>query len=287
MSDHAPDTIRFEQPIVILSAPRSGSTLLFETLARAKGVHTIGGESHRVIEGMPVLSTASRGYDSNRLEAADAPDDVIGELRARFGQALRDRGGRQPEAGESVRFLEKTPKNILRIPFMREVFPGVKFVVLFRDPRAVLSSMMEAWRSGHFVTYPRLPEWHGLPWSLLLVPGWQRMSGRPLEEVVAYQWACATYVMLKDLEDVPEADWLPIRYEDLVADPARQVDGLCQWLDVEWDEPLHKLPLSRFTLSAPSEDKWRQNEAAILRVMPLVQQIQAQVDALLARRASA
>ena len=47
--------IEFDRPVFILSPPRSGSTLLFETLARAPGVYTIGGESHRIFESVPTL----------------------------------------------------------------------------------------------------------------------------------------------------------------------------------------------------------------------------------------
>mgnify|MGYP003593273794 FL=1 len=151
--------ISFDKPVVILSAPRSGSTLLFETLARAPGLHTIGGESHRAIEGIPSLHPAGRGFASNRLEASDAPPEVAEALRKRFVANLRDRDGTPAPDGGSIRLLEKTPKNVLRIPFMRQVFPDARFVVLWRDPRAVLSSMIEAWRSGHFVTYPILPGW--------------------------------------------------------------------------------------------------------------------------------
>ena len=46
---------RFDRPIIVLSSPRSGSTLLFETLLRAPGLYTVGGESHVQIEGMGEL----------------------------------------------------------------------------------------------------------------------------------------------------------------------------------------------------------------------------------------
>ena len=42
----------FDRPLIILAAPRSGSTLLFETLAESPGVWTVGGESHSFIEGI-------------------------------------------------------------------------------------------------------------------------------------------------------------------------------------------------------------------------------------------
>lgn len=276
-----------DRPIVVFSAPRSGSTLLFETLARAPGVHTVGGESHRIIESIPSLHPAARDYASNRLDAGDATQDVVADVRARFHAALRDRDGQPPLPGTSPRLLEKTPKNILRVPFMRKVFPDARYVVLFREPAAVLSSMIEAWRSGHFVTYRQLPGWQGPPWSLLLVPGWQRVSGRPLEEIVAYQWGRAMHVLLEDLEALPASSWMPVRYEALVADPQAQVARLCAWLALDWDMELRQLPLSRFTVSAPQPGKWRRNEAQIRRVLPLVEGIQARVEALLAGRAEA
>src|SRR6202007_1022499 len=95
---------------------------------------------------------------------------------------MRDRGG-HPAA--HLRLLEKTPKNALRVPFLAAAFPDAIFVSLYRDPRETLSSMLDAWRSGQFVTYPGLPEWSGPPWSLLLIPGWPALAGRPLSEIVA------------------------------------------------------------------------------------------------------
>lgn len=272
--------VRFDRPVIILSAPRSGSTLLFETLSRAPDVYTIGNESHRVIEGLPEFNGERRGFVSNRLLATDATDQMAAEVRMRFADALRDREGVPPRPMQPVRFLEKTPKNILRVPFMRKLFPDAKFVVLFRDPRAVLSSMMEAWRSGLFVTYRRLPEWQGLPWSLLLVDGWRQVNGRPLEEVVAYQWARGMSVLLDDLEALSPSEWISLRHEDLIADPQGQIKSLCTTLGLGWDSIIQQLPNSKVTLTVPGFEKWRRNEEAILRVMPLIEQVQTRAERL-------
>jgi hypothetical protein len=91
-----------------------------------------------------------------------------------------------------VRVLEKTPKNALRVPFIDRVFPQAHFVYLYRDVRETLASMIEAWQSGRFVTYPELPDWRGPPWSLLLVPGWRELAGKPVAEIVAAQWQATT-----------------------------------------------------------------------------------------------
>ncbi|MCI5127691.1 MAG: hypothetical protein D3907_04145, partial [Candidatus Electrothrix sp. AUS3] len=45
----------FHKPIFILSAPRAGSTLLFETLLRFPDVWSTGEENHEVIERLPGL----------------------------------------------------------------------------------------------------------------------------------------------------------------------------------------------------------------------------------------
>ncbi len=44
-----------EAPIFIVSAPRSGSTLLFETLAASSQLCTVGGEAHWLVEGIEGL----------------------------------------------------------------------------------------------------------------------------------------------------------------------------------------------------------------------------------------
>jgi hypothetical protein len=144
--------------------------------------------------------------------------------------------------------------------------------------------MMEAWRSGHFVTYRRLPEWQGLPWSLLLVDGWKQVSGRPLEEVVAYQWARGMSVLMDDLDTLPPSDWIPLRHEDLVADPQEQVRRLCSGLDLDWDLAIQRLPFSKVTLSPPDPEKWRRNADSILRVMPSVEQVQARAERMISMR---
>lgn len=276
--------VRFDRPVIILSPPRSGSTLLFETLSCAPGVYTIGNESHRVIEGHAGFNPEVRGFLSNRLLASDASAQVAAEVRSHFATALRDRQGVPPTPTQSVRFLEKTPKNILRVPFMRKLFPDARFVVLFRDPRAVLSSMMEAWRSGKFVTYRRLPGWQGLPWSLLLVEDWQRVNGKSLEEVVAHQWIRGMSVLLDDLDTLPSSDWIPLRYEDLIADPQGEIKGLCAELGLNWDLVIQQLPFSKVTLTPPEHEKWRRNEDAIMRVMPLLEQVRLRTERMLSAR---
>ncbi|MEO1672044.1 MAG: aspartyl/asparaginyl beta-hydroxylase domain-containing protein, partial [Cyanobacteria bacterium J06631_2] len=151
---------KFERPIFIVSAPRSGSSFLFETLAKSSSVWTIGGESHGIFESIPQLQPEHKGYKSNSLGIEDADLGTAVNVKLNFSQKLRDSQGNSLSREVSgVRMLEKTPKNALRIPFLNAIFPDALFIYLYRDPHENVSSIMEAWQSGRFVTYPNLPNW--------------------------------------------------------------------------------------------------------------------------------
>jgi len=261
----------YDRPIFIISPPRSGSTLLFETLAKARGLYTIGRESHALIEGTPGLSASELGYDSNRLDATAATPGLIEALRSRFFAELADRDGHAP-GQRPIRMLEKTPKNALRIPFLAKVFPEAQFIYLHRDPRETLSSMIEAWQSGGFRTYANLPGWTGLPWSLLLVPGWRELIGRPLPEIVAAQWDTTTRILLDDLAALPPERCHVVRYDAFIADPETEMSRLCGVLGLDWDRSLDAaLPLSRYTVTEPAPGKWRRHADLINQVLPGLQ----------------
>ena len=249
---------RIVDPVFVVCPPRSGSSLLFETLQRSPSLATIGGESHEVIEGIAALTPAQHDWSSNRLDASDATDGVIAHLKERFAGRMRDRDGR-PSRGPT-RLLEKTPKNALRIPFLARAFPDARFVFLYRDPRETVSSMLDAWRSERFVTYRDLPGWDGPPWSLLLTPGWRDLAGRPLGELVSLQWSTTVDAMLDDLAALDVDQWCVASYDRLVAEPLTEIQRLCEFLDIEWDDELAEpLPHSRHTLDSPHPDKWRRN----------------------------
>jgi hypothetical protein len=281
----------FDRPIIILAAPRSGSTLLFETLGEAPGIWTVGGESHQFIEGFRPLNPNSGKVDSNRLDAGHATERIIIELRRRFADCLRDRDGheftRQHNVG-SLRFLEKTPKNALRQPFLEKVFPGALYVYLFRDPRSNISSMIEAWKTGRWTTYPRLRGWRGPPWSLLLPPGWQALSGRPLPEICAFQWATANRVILDDLATLPTDRWMACDYSGLTDRTGQTIERICRFAGLEMDARLQQrvrgaLPHSRYTQTAPDPEKWRRNEDLIIPVLDSVEEVWKRCERVLAQ----
>lgn len=252
-----------------MSTPRSGSTFLYEILEQAPGLFTTGQESHYLIEDIPGLAPPQRGWTSNRLTADDVTPERSDLICSEFYRQARDRDGVSPSG--PVRILEKTPKNALRVPFFDAIWPDALFVYLYRDVRETLASMMEAWASGAFRTYPNLPGWAGYPWSLLLVPDWRRLIGRPLPEIVAQQWATTTEILIRDLEAISPDRLRTLTYDELRRSPQSVVTGLASSLDIAWDRQLGPdLPFSKTTVSRPRPDKWRRLEAAIDAIYPIV-----------------
>ena len=267
----------FIKPIFIVAAPRSGSTLLFETLSNFKNLWTLGGESH-FIENIPKLHPKSCGYHSNRLTQQDLTPQISLALRRAFTEKLCDREGLSylqlplKQRPQQVRFLEKTPKNALRIPFLQALFPDALFIHLQREVIANISSIIEGWRSQKFVTYPNLPGWYEKSWSFLLPPGWSALKGSAIAEIATYQWQIANDFIEQDLEALPESSWCRVHYEELVANPQQVIAQIAEFVGLKTDQHLENvlasaLPLSRYTLSPPNTNKWRKHQPEIAAIL--------------------
>lgn len=232
-----PADLRFDRPVFLVGSPRSGVSLLHDTLMRAPDVFAVHGAAHALIEATPALDVRQRGFDSNRLDASDATPTVVNAVRARLADAARDREGNAPPAGP-FRFLDKLPKNALRIPFLARAFPQARFIYYHRDPREVLAQMLLAWHSGRYRTYIDLPDWPRAQWALALTPGWRALRGKPLAEIVAGQWHSATQVLLDDLDALSPDCWRVVRHADFLSSPSGEIARLCLSLGYDWDRPL-------------------------------------------------
>jgi len=275
----------FDRPVIIVAAPRSGSTALFETLQVTPQFMSVGGEAHWLVEGFKALVPGgSAGVDSNRLTDRQMSPQLAVAMQARLTEKLRDGAGKPFANEDSVRLLEKTPKNALRIPFFNALFPDARFVFLWRQPEENISSIIDAWRAGGWITYPKLQGWDGPPWSLLLPPGWQSLKGRPLAEIAAYQWSETNRIIMDDLEALPAERRHVVRYDDFVANPGAAIQGIASFAAIDFDPALTErtagdLPNSRYTLEAPRPDKWRKNAAEIEPLIPGLEAMRQRLQA--------
>ena len=224
-----------ERPIFIVAPPQSGAPLLHETLGRSPSLWTADRADRPVFDGLPALDPAQRDWDSNRLTADDVDEATRQQLRESLVAAFEARNGDRPSGDNSLRLLDRTAKNALRVPFLNAVFPDATFIYLYRDPVGSLLSMLEAWESGAFVTYPQLPGWQGKKWSLLLVPGWRDLAGMRLPEIVTEQWIKSTRILLDDLEQLAPERWCMLDLPSLIERPREEVNRLSEFLGIEWE----------------------------------------------------
>jgi hypothetical protein len=118
--------------------------------------------------------------------------------RVIYGNAL-DRSGKRF-------FLDKTPRYYLIIPELLDLFPQAHFVILLRNPMAVLASELKTYVNGD---WPRLAN---VKIDLLSAP-------RLLAEAIE-QHAQRLHV---------------VQYEALVSNPEQQIASLCQSLEIAFD----------------------------------------------------
>ena len=199
------------KPIFVLSLLRSGSTMLQSILATHVDVATAPEPSIL----LPCLySTRSSGIYTNyhhavirrRIErfCQDLPngtDDYL-EAAREFAMELYRKA-----AGRDVRyFLDKTPSYAFIAEEVIRLFPDGKFIFLWRDPLAVVSSTVRTFCQG---------EWRVLRWNAHfyeglagLIAAWEKHSDR----------ACA------------------VRYEDFVSRPEAELARLMAYLELPYDQ---------------------------------------------------
>jgi hypothetical protein len=260
------------QPIFLLGCPRSGTSVLTAILQHSPEVAGLPGEGHVLWEALH--HPKYHGWRSNELGAQDASE----RDRRFFSAAMR-------AIARGKRFLDKTPKNSLRIPYLLALFPDADFVFIKRRGADNVNSLIQGWRAEpRFVTY-NLPvgsdrERARFSWSFVLIPGWRDLLGAPLEEICARQYVASNEAVLANAALVDPARWTSILYEDLVASPedevARLVDRLGLALTPEMRRiarELERLPINIVT--PPRAGKWRvENRAAVERVLPLIADVE-------------
>ena len=268
------------RPILLIGCPRSGTSILLQALLRSRALRSVQSEGHILwdVHHHP----RNRGWDSDALDADAITERERSYIYLAVRMVVRNR-----------RFVDKTPENCLRVPYLQGLFADATFVFLRRRAADNVSSLMDGWRARpRFVTY-RLPErleglgpLSGNRWSFVLIPGWRELRSAPLEEICARQYIACNEAALEAREGVDPSRWLEVTYEDLVASPVATLETLFEGLGIafnrdseEFATALDRTP-GPTALTAPMPGKWReQNRAEIERIMPLVALTESRLDA--------
>ncbi len=184
------------------------------------------------------------------------------------------------------RFVEKTPENTFRVPYLLDLFPDARFLALKRDPCDVISSLINGWRHprGKFRMY-FVPEDLAIPgygprrgWCFTLFDGWREFKSSPIPEIAFSQWVRYTRAIAAARDIAPAGQYMEVCFEHLLASPESTMHRICEFAEVEF-EPLRPfvgelLAHPANALSAPTTDKWRnENRMEILDLLPRIREL--------------
>ena len=135
-----------ENLVFLLGLPRSGTTLLSVLLNQHPNVHC---PSEPWL--MLALEALGRTPDTDPSDAAvlfHAMQEFLkGDLpiEAARAYARTAYNAKLAESGRTI-FVDKTPRYYLILPFIHQVFPKAKYLMLLRNPLDVAASMKQTWK---------------------------------------------------------------------------------------------------------------------------------------------
>lgn len=236
-----------QQPIFLLSLPRSGSTLLQRLLAAHEEISTAP-EPWILLPQIYALRERGAFAEYGQVPASRAIREFMQALpneEADYMEELREfvLGLYQKASGGQGRyFLDKTPRYYFIADDLFRLFPEGKFIFLWRDPLAVVASIVETWGRGRW----NLERWRhdlfdGVP---ALVAAHERHGGAAVA----------------------------LRFEDLVSDPHASLRPVFEYLEIPYDPSIitsfsgvrldarmgdTRGPSQYGTLSTDPLDKWK------------------------------
>ncbi len=196
--------------IFVGGVPRSGTTLVQNVL-----------DSHPEIHGLPeffmnIPIAGLRGHFHKLIEKGMINDicdrdEVDRRVRAFIeGFLLRD-------SAVGHRYVsEKTPDNVFVFSPLLELFPEAKFILVLRDPRAVIHSL-------HKVAIEARKR------SLWVSPNVKTLRA-------SIDYAKRGHAAGWSAIDKAPGRVYTLKYEDLVLEPVPTTRALCEYLELEWSE---------------------------------------------------
>lgn len=269
----------FPEPVIIVGAPRSGTSLLQQVLREHPAFVSVPRESDVIwwpyvhprlndwqgegFHGRALADGAVEairaGYASRALPAAVwSRFSGAGIMRMpRLARAVRavyplaDRlvsGLRSylPARHPAGRLVDKSVHFGLWLDAVERVFPDARLVHVTRHPESCIRSMIAGWREpGRFETW-RLPEAlqaNGVThWCFPLPAGWRELLGLPLAERVAGQWcAIQAGILAASARARDEGRYLRLHLEDLSGAPEPALRALADFAGLRWDDYFERL----------------------------------------------
>ena len=115
---------------------------------------------------------------------------------------------------QQKQLLVRNPAYTTRIPLLRKMWPGARFIHIYRDPYRVFPSMKNYFN------------------KLLPAYAWQEYHHLDIEQIVLATFKRMMGQLINDLAKTPSHEFIEIRYESLVEDPIQQLKMIYHHLDL-------------------------------------------------------
>lgn len=197
-------------PVFLFSLPRSGSTLFQRLLATSTEVHTVPETWLLLAPFYPLMKSEVLSVAVHSA-TVDAVSDFVSRLPGKdenYYDAVREFAlslYRAASGGERY-FLDKTPRYHLVVDHIIRTFPDAKFIFLWRNPLAIIASMVETWG----------PAWCVHRYHIDLYRGLENLVSAYLSN---------------------RANSLSINYETLTANPSQTLNSVADFLDLTNHRP--------------------------------------------------
>jgi hypothetical protein len=160
-------------------------------------------------------------------------------------------------------FVNKHPENSLRIKWIKLIFPGAKFIHMYRDGRAVIASNFVRTKKDSF-----RKDW---PFGQFPKPiKWRNYLSLPLYKQFSYQWLDITQYIQKVLrKDVSVNEYVEISYEDFCREPLRILRKLDLFCGLN---PDRRLADPKLNTLVSRNNKWKElfSEDEILEIESII-----------------
>lgn len=285
----------FKKPVMILGAPRSGTSLLHRILRGCAGCSAVASEAQGIWrrythpsgnawrgEGWdPAALGEPRRQGIRQAFAVQALPAVIWRRLDRAGIVAKQRRLQLPDWASRFayrswlatrrathspawgsRLVEKSVHAGLWPDLVEYVFPDIRFVHLVRDPTSTIESIMRGWREPRrFETY-RLPrelairDCEAKKWNFILPAGWENHIHGPLADIAAFQWVSIQQRILSYCT-ASDAPYLQVRLEDLVTSPSLELARIADFCGLPWDDQLEAYSHDLPRVNADDRVGWR------------------------------
>ena len=255
------------KPILIIGAPGSGTTLLYQTLCAHRDLAYIthnmlraGLRKHgRLVgdrrEALFILhNLIHRDPASTLPHEADAfwmtyfgyydyrtENDYTEEMAVYF----RKKVTQVQDLWDRPRFVNKNLQNSFRVKLLNLVFPDAKFIHIIRDGRAVAFSLLNKKDLG--ATSPILL----VGFKDILEDKYQHKRS----ELYNHGLAWAEYVTkAREASAVAKGRYYEVRYENLVREPYEELRNIIDFCELEWYNKFEE----QIPHTQNMNEKWRQ-----------------------------